>query len=165
MRERHTVRLLVIDDRDRVLLFEIEDPGVWDPAVETGPIRRRFWITPGGGIEPGEDDRAAGARELWEETGIRRDNLGQCVWESDHTLVWDGEPLRMIERYYLVRAPASEITLDHQTDDERAAYRSHRWWTVDELLSSDALICPAALRTRLAPLLSNPLLNRPIQID
>ncbi len=165
MRERHTVRLLVIDERDRILLFEIEEASVYDPTVDAGPSRRRYWITPGGGVEPGEDDRAAGLRELWEETGIRRDDLGPCVWERDHLLVWDGEPLRMRERFHLIRVPAGEIALDHQTIWEREIYRSHHWWTADELTASTAFLFPAALRTRIAPLLAGAIPDCPIVID
>ena len=43
--ERRAARVLLIDDQDRVLLFEGFDPEV--PDV-------RFWFTAGGGVEPGE---------------------------------------------------------------------------------------------------------------
>lgn len=163
MRERQTVRLLVVDERDRVLLFAVEDDSIAEPNERPAP--GVFWITPGGGVEPGEDDRAAGRRELWEETGIERDDIGPCVWDQDHVLVWNGEPLRLRERYYLTRVSTGAVALDHVTDLERAVYRAHRWWTADEIAASDALIFPTALRTRLAPLLAGQTPTCPISLE
>ena len=49
---------LIFDRRGRLLVFERSDrPGQWQ--------------FPQGGLDEGEDDRAAAAREVWEETGLR----------------------------------------------------------------------------------------------
>jgi 8-oxo-dGTP diphosphatase len=48
-------------ERGRVLLVQHEKEG------------RRYWLLPGGGVEPGETMREAVARELEEETGYRCD--------------------------------------------------------------------------------------------
>lgn len=62
----------MLDDDGRVLLIETYDDHDDRPA---------FWLTPGGGIEPGESRAAAAARELLEETGIATtpDALGAPV--------------------------------------------------------------------------------------
>ena len=44
-RRRHSVRVLPLDEDDRLLLFASEQP-------ETGAL---FWFPPGGGLEHGED--------------------------------------------------------------------------------------------------------------
>ena len=44
-RYRPTSRVLVLDSRDRLLLLLLEDPKLAIP---------RLWITPGGGVDPGE---------------------------------------------------------------------------------------------------------------
>jgi ADP-ribose pyrophosphatase YjhB (NUDIX family) len=51
-----SVSVHVFDDRDRLLLVQLRDDGVWS--------------TPGGFIEPDERPADAARREAWEETGL-----------------------------------------------------------------------------------------------
>jgi bifunctional NMN adenylyltransferase/nudix hydrolase len=61
VRRRRTARVLVVDHTGRMLLFSDSDPGI--PGL-------RWWITPGGGVDPGESDLQAAVRELAEETNL-----------------------------------------------------------------------------------------------
>jgi hypothetical protein len=55
MRERPSSRLLIIGATQRTLLFRFEQ--------EQGSLAgRRFWATPGGGLEPGESYAQAACR-------------------------------------------------------------------------------------------------------
>jgi len=59
-RHRQAARV-VVTDSERALLLADTDPGL--PGT-------RWWVTPGGGIDPGESPRQAAVRELAEETGL-----------------------------------------------------------------------------------------------
>jgi TDG/mug DNA glycosylase family protein len=71
---RDNVRAAIRDARARVLLLRYAD--AYD----------EWWVTPGGGREAGESDEETLRRELAEEVGLRRFELGPLLWELAH---WD----------------------------------------------------------------------------
>ncbi|SDK20984.1 ADP-ribose pyrophosphatase YjhB, NUDIX family [Nocardioides sp. YR527] len=137
-RTRSTVRVLLIDDRDRILLFADSDPGI--PGA-------RWWITPGGGIDPGESERVAAVRELEEETGLRvteADLLGptmrRTVVHGYSDVVIDQDDV-----FYACWVPAFEVSTAGHTEEELLTMAEHRWWTRAELAATDEEIWPAVL--------------------
>jgi ADP-ribose pyrophosphatase YjhB (NUDIX family) len=140
MRERKTARAVMLDPQDRVLLFQFELPAGF---IADGP--RRFWATPGGEIEAGEDVRNALVREVQEETGIGGCIYGRELWFGSNQLVFKGEPVKTLERFFLVRSPTSALSTGNWTDVEREVMRAHRWWTVAELFAATETIFPPRL--------------------
>lgn len=139
MRARPSSRLLVIDSENRLLLFKFEH--------KTGPLAgQAFWATPGGGVDAGESYAEAACRELLEEAGLRIDDPGP---EIGHRQVKfqtpDGEMVEADERFFLIRSHTPEISTEHWTDLERAVMAEHRWWSSDELRSTDDQIWPEDL--------------------
>ena len=133
LRIRLAARALVLDDDDRVLL------------VRFGSAERAFWATPGGGIEDGETGEQAVRRELLEETGLDDFELGPHIWTRTGPLDhggWDGE----YEQIYLVRTasfePAPRLTWDQLRSEGMTGIR---WWTLEELGSSEAEFAPRRL--------------------
>jgi 8-oxo-dGTP pyrophosphatase MutT (NUDIX family) len=137
MRQRNTARAVMLDPDDRVLLFEFHLPAGF---IADGP--RRFWATPGGEIEPGEDVRSALVREVQEETGIGGCDFGPELWFGSNGLTFKGEPVRTLERFFLVRCPAATPSPANWTDVEKDVMRAHRWWSAAELIATTDTIFP-----------------------
>jgi 8-oxo-dGTP pyrophosphatase MutT (NUDIX family) len=153
-RHRPNSRLLVLDSQDRLLLLLVEDPMLTHP---------RLWITPGGGVEPGESFEQAAERELWEETGIVAP-LGPCVW-SRRVVVRFGQGLiDMDERYFVVRVDSVVLNMTNVTDWESTVLTDHRWWSLDELTRTDEVLAPRCLATVLPPILAGAYPAEPLAI-
>ena len=60
MIERPSARLILLDPQDRLFLFNVHDPQVFDPA---NPFFDPFWVMIGGMVDPGEDYAQAAVRE------------------------------------------------------------------------------------------------------
>ncbi len=70
---RSMSRVLVFDEQDRILLFL-----QYGKSHDVPPR----WITPGGGVDPGEDHDQAAIREIHEETGLVLDSIAGAVLEA-----------------------------------------------------------------------------------
>ncbi len=125
---RSVARVLVISNENRLFLLKAADP-ITD---------RRFWMTPGGGLEGGESFEAAARRELFEETGFSL-ALGPCVWTRRHMFEWRRKRIDQYERFFV--APGAEGAEPAPMDQDRHVV-GHRWWSLDEILASTALFSP-----------------------
>ncbi|MCU1693532.1 MAG: hydrolase [Frankiales bacterium] len=142
--DRQAARVLLLDAQDRVLLFLGLDP--------EEPERGRWWITPGGGLDPGESAAQGAARELAEETGLVVDpvSLGAPVHARTAEFVFAGQAYRQVEDFFLVRVDAHDVDTAGFTALEVAAVLEHRWWSAQELRATDEVVYPADLLVVLA---------------
>ena len=142
--DRAAARVLLLDAQERVLLFRGVDPDE--------PERGTWWITPGGGLDPGETAAQGAARELFEETGLRLDPaaLGEPVHARTAEFVFAGQAYRQSEDFFLLRVDAHEVDTAGFEELEVAAMLEHRWWTPDELRGTTAVVFPAELADVLA---------------
>ena len=141
---RRSARVLVIDSDDRLLLLRGGDPARPQHVI---------WHAPGGGVDPGEDDRSAARRELFEETGLALDAVGDPVWLRDVLFTFDGVRYDQHEVYYCVRVDAHAVDDSGHTELERRYLTGHQWWSVDELRQCSDLLAPPDLADRFADLL------------
>lgn len=134
---RLTSRILLFDRDDRVLLFLTKAP-------DTSGIAR--WLTPGGGVDPGENHQQAAVRELFEETGLAVDSVGEPVWSHDFDVEWDAaDHSTGHAEFYRLVVDRFEPSNLNWTDDEKIDVLEHRWWSLDELRETGEAYEPAEL--------------------
>lgn len=113
---------------------------------DDGPPNGHHWSTPGGGLNDREDYPAAALRELEEETGWGDVPLLGEVLRRSFDMEYDGRIVRQRERLYLARTGQAcrairGVEAMHAADGIAA----WRWWTLDELDSTDEQIWPSGL--------------------
>ena len=154
---RPAARVLLLDERDRLLLFLMEIDGAEVPEL---------WTTPGGGLEDGESFEAAALRELEEETGLRDVTLGPCVWLRDYVYRWRGGLHESRERFFVTHLGFDEVSrlngtmpvLGHEGICEA------RWWTLEEMRMAGRVFIPRDLSVLLPPILAGQYPPTPITV-
>jgi 8-oxo-dGTP pyrophosphatase MutT (NUDIX family) len=139
--ERTSVRVVLRDDGDRVLMFRTVDP--------TMPELGEWWELPGGGVEPGESYAETAVREVREETGfeLQVDEVSPASWRRDstyvrrHTRVWQHEVVVHARVPGLAPVPGSAGRTPEEIDD----YIDHGWWTVAQIREAGLRTFPARL--------------------
>ncbi|QWC85859.1 NUDIX domain-containing protein [Nocardioidaceae bacterium] len=121
------MRVLLVDPRDRVLLFRDSDLGL-DPVAH-------WWMTPGGGVDPGETDVGAALREVAEETGFRltADDLVGPLARRTVVHGYSDVVVEQEEVFWSARTPHDRISTAGHTAEEQQSLAGHRWWTRAEL--------------------------------
>jgi 8-oxo-dGTP pyrophosphatase MutT (NUDIX family) len=136
-RSRQTIRVIMID-YDRTLLFEDSDPGV--PEA-------RWWVTPGGGVDPEETTSQAAVREVAEETGYllaESDLLGPIAFR--HVVHgYSDQVIEQDESFFLAMVQPFEVDVSAHSVDEQLTIKQFRWWTHDDLRHTNEWIWPAEL--------------------
>jgi len=149
---REAARVLLLDASDRALLIA-HLPG----------DGRRVWTAPGGGLDPGETHEQAAARELREEIGIDP-TLGALIWTRTARFSFRGIWLEQSERWFLVRLAEIDTPTVEALPLADIATETARWWSLDELRTSDEEFAPRELLRHLGDLLREGPPHEPVDV-
>lgn len=134
---RDSARVVVLDPDGCVLLSRVVDP--------MSPVRV-VWITPGGGIEPGESARDAALRELVEETGCDADGaLVGPVAVTRGAWSFRGRRLLSVDSFFLHERERFEPEPRLLTEIEAEVHAGWRWWPLAELDAPAEPVLPGGL--------------------
>ena len=152
MIERPSARLILLDPQDRLFLFKVHNPRVYDPA---DPFHDPFWVMVGGLVDPGEEYADAAIREAREETGLVVAPPLLWVWKRERVMQWRERQVLHRERFFLGRATTTAIDTSGLDEREKSWTLDHRWWSADEIASSAERFEPVDLGARLKALLKD----------
>lgn len=143
---RSSTRAVLLTPDQEVLMMELDNK----------IMNWRGWITPGGGVEAGEDQLTAIRRELHEELGLTKFEVGALIWKRSHCLHWAEQFIEQTENYYLVKIEKFEPQPTLELNEfEKAAFKGFKWWSLEELKRSDEVFAPRTLAMMLEDLIVN----------
>jgi len=105
------------------------------------------WITPGGGVDPGESHLDAARRELFEETGRNFPIIPEPVWRYEFDVFWDRASHNRGYAEYFVAYCGDEFepVSDFWTPEEHIDVTASRWWSAGDLAATTDAYEPSSL--------------------
>ncbi len=155
---RNDVKVLLINSEKKLLLLKC------DHKVATHPA---FWVPIGGGIADDEKIEQAALREIEGKTGLTEEKvqLGPVVWHGSIQMSRAGVETRCNQQFIVATTDQTVVTLDKLTPEEKAVITTVRWFSLDDITSTDEILCPVILAQHIADVFARRYPEQPIEID
>ncbi len=164
MKRHSSVRIILLNSKNELLLMCADDPKT---TTLKGKYNGRFWYTVGGQIEDGESIEQAALREIYEETGIKREKvvLGPVVWFGEFDLILSGIATRLKQVFIVARTAENNFTLKNLTAEEQAVVQRLDWFSLQRIQTSTEVVYPVLLPKYLPDVIAGNYPEKPIEID
>lgn len=161
---RPSIRVILLNAKNELLLLKADDPNT---TTTSGRYNGPFWFLVGGAIEPGEEVEEATLREIFEETGIAMEHitLGPIVWKGEFDLILNGILSRQQQRFIVAKTKVTQVSLHNLTAYEQEVIQDLRWFSLEQIRSSNQLIYPLCLKRYLPAILDGRYPAEPLEID
>ncbi|QHW35922.1 NUDIX hydrolase [Staphylococcus ursi] len=127
MRVRKSSRAFIINEKNEVLLQQF----IFKEVIG----ERILWVTPGGGVEIGENSEDALKREIYEELGIVIvPEKSDIKLELDVTIYGKNETFISRETYYKFFLNSdTPINIDLMSQNEKNSFKGWKWFNKNEV--------------------------------
>lgn len=164
MNKRKTIRILLLNANNDLLLMRVVDPTT--TALDK-KSRGAFWCTIGGKIEANESIQDAMYRELFEETGLLPQDveLGPIVWYGTHRMIISGIETELEETFIVVFAINTIISTENFTENEKSGVTHLEWLSLEQILNHKEIIFPVIFKDHLSDIVNGKFPDKPIEVD
>ena len=155
---RQSVRVILLNAADEVLLMCMDDPNIHAVGEQySGP----FWTL------IGESQLQAAVREVFEDTGLGPHDieLGPVVWIEQLELVLHGCPTRIEQQYIAARTTRTDVTMAHLTQHEPSVVKRLSWFSLDEIAACSDKIYPVGIVDYLPDVIAGKSRVQPLDIS
>lgn len=161
---RQGVRIILLNEANELLLMCIDDSKIRSIG---GKYEGIFWVLIGGEMEANETVLDAAEREVFEETGIGRDNIkfGPIVWFGEKDLILYGKPTHIKEKYIVARTNKTTLSLANLVAHEAQIVKHLEWFSLKKITNSREIIYPVLLPKYLPDIIAGKYPKEPLEIN
>lgn len=162
--DHFSIRIILLNNNDELLLMRAEDKSTTRPD---GKYNGHFWFLIGGEQENNETIEETAKRELYEETGLKKEDysLGPVVWQGEFDLILSGKLRHMKQKFIVARTSNDNVDLFNLTQPEKNVITDIKWFSLNDIKKCNEVIYPVLLPKYLPDIINNSYPAEPLTID